>query len=158
MNIAFLGLGGMGGGMARNLIKHGHSVIAWNRSPEPAAALHTEGARIAATPAEAASGAEIAMTMLANDEAVESVTLGANGLAEGLAKGAAHVSMSTISVRCPSTSPRLMRHEVSGWPQRPCSAGLIKRRRASSLSPWAAPPMWWNGSVRHWTRWGSEAL
>jgi len=36
-----------GGGMARNLIKHGHKVIAWNRSPEPAAALHAEGARIA---------------------------------------------------------------------------------------------------------------
>jgi len=105
MNIAFLGLGGMGGGMARNLIKHGHSVIAWNRSPEPAAALHADGARIAATPAEAASGAEIAITMLANDEAVESVTLGANGLAEGLAKGAAHVSMSTISVAL-SEAPR----------------------------------------------------
>ncbi len=98
MNIAFLGLGGMGGGMARNLIKHGHSVIAWNRSPEPAAALHADGARIAATPAEAASAAEIAITMLANDEAVESVTLAANGLAEGLTMGAVHVSMSTISV------------------------------------------------------------
>jgi 3-hydroxyisobutyrate dehydrogenase-like beta-hydroxyacid dehydrogenase len=105
MNIALLGLGGMGGGMARNLIKHGHSVIAWNRSPKPAAALHAEGARIAATPAEAASGAEIAITMLANDEAVESVTLGANALAEGLAKGAAHVSMSTISVAL-SEAPR----------------------------------------------------
>lgn len=81
MNIAFIGLGGMGGGMARNLIRHGHSVIAWNRSPEPAAALHAEGVRIAATPAEAASAAEIAITMLANDEAVKSVTLGANGLA-----------------------------------------------------------------------------
>jgi 3-hydroxyisobutyrate dehydrogenase-like beta-hydroxyacid dehydrogenase len=86
MNIAFLGLGGMGGAMARNLIKHGHKVIAWNRSPEPAAALHAQGAQIAGIPAEAARGAEIAITILANDEAVESVTLGANGLAEGLAK------------------------------------------------------------------------
>jgi len=91
-------IGGMGGGMARNLIKHGHKVIAWNRSPEPAAAIQAEGARIAATPAEAARGAEIVITMLANDEAVDSVTLGPDGLAGGLAKGAAHVSMSTISV------------------------------------------------------------
>jgi 3-hydroxyisobutyrate dehydrogenase-like beta-hydroxyacid dehydrogenase len=98
MNIAFLGLGGMGGGMARNLIKHGHTVIGWNRSPGPAAALHAEGARIAATPAEAARSAKIAITMLADDEAVASVTLGENGLTAGLAKGAAHVSMSTISV------------------------------------------------------------
>jgi 3-hydroxyisobutyrate dehydrogenase-like beta-hydroxyacid dehydrogenase len=98
MNIAFLGLGGMGGGMARNLIKHGHTVIAWNRSPGPAEALHAQGAEIAATPAAAARGAEIAITMLADDAAVESVTLGENGLAGGLVKGAAHVSMSTISV------------------------------------------------------------
>ncbi|MGH6848756.1 MAG: NAD(P)-dependent oxidoreductase [Methylocella sp.] len=98
MNIAFLGLGGMGGGMARNLIKHGHTVTAWNRSPGPAETIHAQGARIAATPAEAAKGAEIAITMLADDEAVYSVTLGENGLADGLDKGAAHVSMSTISV------------------------------------------------------------
>jgi 3-hydroxyisobutyrate dehydrogenase-like beta-hydroxyacid dehydrogenase len=98
MNIAFLGLGGMGGGMARNLIKHGHKVIAWNRSLGPAAALHAQGAEIAATPVEAARRAEIAITMLADDAAVEAVTLGTNGLADGLAKDAAHVSMSTISV------------------------------------------------------------
>jgi 3-hydroxyisobutyrate dehydrogenase-like beta-hydroxyacid dehydrogenase len=98
MNIAFLGLGGMGGGMARNLIKHGHTVIAWNRSPGPAEAIHAQGAEIAATPAAAARGAEIAITMLADDMAVESVTLGENGLADGLVKGAVHVSMSTISV------------------------------------------------------------
>jgi 3-hydroxyisobutyrate dehydrogenase-like beta-hydroxyacid dehydrogenase len=98
MNIAFLGLGGMGGGVARNLIKHGHTVMAWNRSPGPAEAIQAQGAKIAATPAEAARGAEIAITLLADDEAVYSVTFGENGLADGLDKGAAHVSMSTISV------------------------------------------------------------
>jgi 3-hydroxyisobutyrate dehydrogenase-like beta-hydroxyacid dehydrogenase len=47
MNIAFLGLGGMGGGMARNLIKHGHTAIAWNRSPRPAEAIHPAGFKMA---------------------------------------------------------------------------------------------------------------
>ncbi|MEJ0092355.1 MAG: NAD(P)-dependent oxidoreductase [Methylocella sp.] len=98
MEIAFLGLGGMGGAMARNLIKHGHKVIVWNRSSEPARAIAAEGAEVADTPAEAASRAEIAITMLADDQAVEAVALGDNGIAKGLAKGAAHVSMSTISV------------------------------------------------------------
>ena len=98
MDIAFLGLGGMGSGMARSLMKHGHKVTAWNRSSEPAEAIHEQGAQVAATPAEAARHAEIAITMLADDRAVESVVLGDGGLAEGLPKDAVHVSMSTISV------------------------------------------------------------
>ncbi len=98
MNIAFLGLGAMGSGMARNLLKHGHTLTVWNRSPERAETLVAEGAQIAASPAEAAKGADFAITMLADDAAVESVTLGENGLAGGLARGAVHVSMSTISV------------------------------------------------------------
>src|ERR1019366_8865163 len=83
MDIAFLGLGGMGSGMARSLMKHGNKVTVWNRSSEPAEAIHEQGAQVAATPAEAARHAEIAITMLADDRAVESVV---------------HVSMSTISV------------------------------------------------------------
>jgi len=98
MDIAFLGLGGMGSGMARSLMKHGHKVTAWNRSSEPAEAIHEQGAQVAATPAEAARHAEIAITMLADDRAVESVVLGESALAEGLPKDAVHVSMSTISV------------------------------------------------------------
>ena len=98
MKIAFLGLGAMGAAMAGNLLKHGHAVIAWNRSEAPARAIEALGAAIAPTPAEAARQAEIAITMLAGDAAAEAVTLGENGVIEGLARGAAHVSMSTISV------------------------------------------------------------
>ncbi len=98
MKIAFLGLGAMGAAMAHNLLKGGHAVIAWNRSEAPARAIEALGAAIAPTPAAAASEAEIAITMLADDAAAEAVTLGANGVIEGLAHGAAHVSMSTISV------------------------------------------------------------
>jgi 3-hydroxyisobutyrate dehydrogenase-like beta-hydroxyacid dehydrogenase len=98
MKIAFLGLGAMGGAMARNLIRGGHAATVWNRSPEPARALAAEGASVAPTPTAAARDADIAITMLADDAAAEAVTLGADGLIEGLAPGAAHVSMSTISV------------------------------------------------------------
>ncbi len=98
MKIAFLGLGGMGAAMASNLIKHGHTVAAWNRSAGPAEAMRALGAAIAKTPAEAAKAGEIAITMLADDAAVEAVALGKDGIIEGLAPGAAHISMSTISV------------------------------------------------------------
>ena len=98
MKVAFLGLGGMGRAMARNLMKQGHAVAAWNRSPGPAEALAAEGAAAAATPAAAVREAAVVFTMLADDAAVEAVTLGPDGIAAGLAPGAAHVSMSTISV------------------------------------------------------------
>jgi 3-hydroxyisobutyrate dehydrogenase-like beta-hydroxyacid dehydrogenase len=98
MDIAFLGLGGMGTAMARNLVEHGHTVVAWNRSPEPAKALSALGVSIGETPAVTVKHCEIAITMLADDGAVEAVSLGENGIISGLAKGATHISMSTISV------------------------------------------------------------
>jgi 3-hydroxyisobutyrate dehydrogenase-like beta-hydroxyacid dehydrogenase len=98
MKIAFLGLGAMGAAMARNLLKHDHQLVVWNRSEGPAQALGALGAAVAPSPAAAAKDAEIAITMLADDAAAQSVTLGENGVIAGLARGATHVSMSTISV------------------------------------------------------------
>src|SRR5271165_6707381 len=98
MKIAFLGLGNMGAPMAQNLIRAGHEVTVWNRTPARAEALKAENAKVAPSPAEAAKEAEIAISMLADDDAVESAVLHAGGVAEGLPKGALHVSMSTISV------------------------------------------------------------
>lgn len=98
MKIAFLGLGNMGTPMAQNLLRAGHEVTVWNRTPAKAEALKSHRAKAAYTPAEAAQGAEIAISMLADDDAVRSAVLHAGGLAESLPKGALHVSMSTISV------------------------------------------------------------
>ena len=103
MRIGFLGLGNMGRAMASNLIRAGHEVVVYNRSRNSAEALASEGARIAEDPAEAA-GQEIVITMLANDDAVESVVLGAQGVLEGMPRDGLHVSMSTIS---PALSQRL---------------------------------------------------
>src|SRR3954454_4537633 len=94
-NLAFLGLGAMGAPMAARLAGAGHAVTVWSRTRSRAEAV--EGAaRVAASPAEAAAGAEAAITMLATPEAVREVTLGSGGLAGALVPGAPLIDMSTI--------------------------------------------------------------
>jgi 3-hydroxyisobutyrate dehydrogenase-like beta-hydroxyacid dehydrogenase len=97
MKIGFVGLGNMGAGMAANLLAAGHEVTAFNRSPDKVAALAERGARAARTVAEACGG-DLVITMLANDDAVEAVTFGSDGILAALGAGATHVSSSTISV------------------------------------------------------------
>jgi 3-hydroxyisobutyrate dehydrogenase-like beta-hydroxyacid dehydrogenase len=100
MEIGFVGLGNMGHGMAANLLKAGHHVTVYNRSPAKAQELAQQGATIARTVAEACGGA-VVFTMLADDHAVENVTFGDDGIPGILASlepGATHVSSSTISV------------------------------------------------------------
>ena len=96
MKIGFIGLGKMGSAMARNLLRAGHQVAVYNRSREKAEALAGEGARIADSPAGACRESAAVMTMLADDSAVEQVVLGEDGVASALAKGAVHISSSTI--------------------------------------------------------------
>jgi 3-hydroxyisobutyrate dehydrogenase-like beta-hydroxyacid dehydrogenase len=98
MKIAFLGLGNMGHHMAGHLLKAGHEVTVWNRTRGKAEGIRAHGATVAETPAEAGRAAEIAITMLADDNAVESAVLGSEGLLRALPKGAVHVSSSTIGV------------------------------------------------------------
>lgn len=87
----------MGSGMARNLLRAGHEVTLYNRTRQKAEALVADGARVAASPAEACRTAEVAMTMLADDSAVEEVVWAGDGISCGLVKGAIHISSSTIS-------------------------------------------------------------
>jgi 3-hydroxyisobutyrate dehydrogenase-like beta-hydroxyacid dehydrogenase len=97
MRIAFIGLGSMGLPMATNLLRAGHDLIVYNRTRSRAEALAGQGARVAESPRQAATGVEVLITMLADDAAVESVMFGDDGAILGLARGATHVSMSTIS-------------------------------------------------------------
>lgn len=97
MKIGFIGLGNMGAAMAANLLKAGHEVTAYNRSPDKVTALAALGAHPAAEVADACRG-DAVITMLADDTAVEAVTFGDNGILAELAAGAVHVSSSTISV------------------------------------------------------------
>jgi len=98
MKIGFVGIGSMGSGMARNLAKAGHTLVVYNRSRGPAEALKPAIENIAATPAEAATGVDVVITMLADDRAVEDVVLGSRGVLASLPAGGVHISMSTISV------------------------------------------------------------
>lgn len=98
MKVGFIGLGQMGTGIAQNLIKAGHSLVAYNRTRNKADALKPLGASVAETPADAATGVEVVMTMLADDHALEAVAFGSHGFLNALAPGAIHVSLSTISV------------------------------------------------------------
>ncbi|HEY0464147.1 MAG TPA: NAD(P)-dependent oxidoreductase [Polyangiaceae bacterium] len=98
MKLGFVGLGSMGFAMAESLLAQGHQLFVYNRSHEKAQPLHEAGARIAATPGEAAREAEVVISMLADDTAVEAVTFGAAGILAELQPSAVHVSCSTISV------------------------------------------------------------
>lgn len=96
MHVGFIGLGLMGREIAANLIKAGHEVTVWNRSPDKAAPLLAAGAHLAASPAGAATH-PVVISMLADDRALEAVAFGEGGI---LSSGTPtiHVSMSTISV------------------------------------------------------------
>src|SRR5512136_350343 len=96
MRIAFIGLGRMGLPMAANLLKAGHTLTVWNRTRGRADELQTRGATVAASPSDAAAGAEMLITMLADDSAVERVAF-ADGALARLPVTAVHASMSTIS-------------------------------------------------------------
>lgn len=98
MKIAFLGLGNMGAPMARQLLRAGHEVTVWNRTRTKAEPFLSEGAKVGHTAGEAARQAEVVITMLADDHAVESAVLHSGGAIETLPEDATHVSMSTISV------------------------------------------------------------
>ncbi len=97
MKVGLIGLGNMGSGMAANLLKAGHELTAYNRTPSKAQKLVQQGARSASQVAGACQG-EAVITMLADDNAVESVVFDDAGVVSILRKGAIHISSSTISV------------------------------------------------------------
>jgi len=94
--IGFLGLGEMGTPMARRLLRAGHELTVWNRSPEKTASLEKEGAAVAPSPGRAAAGADFVITMLATPDALEQVLFGTEGLAATLAPGQILIDMSTV--------------------------------------------------------------
>jgi 3-hydroxyisobutyrate dehydrogenase len=90
--VAVLGTGIMGAPMARNLLAAGFPVRAWNRTPDKAAALGEAGAVVAGSPAEAASGAQVVLTMLSDADAV------VESAADALDGAEVWVQMSTVGI------------------------------------------------------------
>ena len=98
MRVAFIGLGIMGSRMAANLAKAGHELTVWNRTREKAEAwAEVHGGTVAATAAEAAAEAEVAITMVVDGAQVEEVLLAPDGVAEGAGSDLLCVDMSTIA-------------------------------------------------------------
>lgn len=96
MRIAFLGLGTMGAPMAKNLLAAGHALTVWNRSPARAESLVAIGAARGSTPRHAVADAELVVTMLSDEHALEAILEGDDGVLAGLPRGAIFVEMSTL--------------------------------------------------------------
>jgi len=129
MKLGFIGLGRMGAAMAANLVKAGHEVSVFNRSPGKGSSLVKLGAHEAADVAGACGG-EVLVTMLADDDAASNIAFGPGGLIDSLPKGAIHLSMSTISV---ALSKRLTQaHAKAG--QRYVAAPVFGRPDAAAAA------------------------
>ena len=120
MKIAFIGLGRMGMGMARNLLRAGHTVAVYNRSREKAEALAADGARVASSPADACRDAEAVLTMVADDRAVEEIVFGNDGIAAAMKNGL-HSRFAQHDQYC--AGPQIDRRTCSAEP------GLSQRAR-----------------------------
>lgn len=111
-NVAVIGLGSMGFGMATSLRRSGFSVTGCDVSEDAVARFVKEGGRGARTPAEAARGAEIAVSVVVNAAQTEAILFGANGVAETLPDGAVFISSATMD---PDVARRLAKQlEATG--------------------------------------------
>ena len=97
MRVTFIGLGTMGAPMALNVLNAGHALTVHNRSREKEAPIVKAGAAPAASPAEAARGAEVVITCVSDTPDVEEIILGETGVIHGAAPGTIVVDMSTVS-------------------------------------------------------------
>ena len=104
MNVGFIGLGVMGGPMALNILKGGHSLTVFDLNPAAVKRLVDAGARAAASPKDVGAASEIVVTMLPEPKHVEAVVLGENGVAAGLRPNGVVIDMSTID---PISSQRI---------------------------------------------------
>jgi 3-hydroxyisobutyrate dehydrogenase len=96
--IAFLGLGIMGGGMARNLLTKGFPLAVFNRNAEKSKPFANDGARVASSPREAAENADVIISMVADDNAARSLWIGQTGALAGAKAGTICIECSTVTV------------------------------------------------------------
>jgi 3-hydroxyisobutyrate dehydrogenase and related beta-hydroxyacid dehydrogenases len=113
VSTGFIGLGLMGGPMAHNLLRAGFPLTVWNRTRDRAEALGRAGANVAARPREIGAAADVVVTVLSDDAAVEEVLFGAEGVVQGLRPGGTILDMSTTSPGAViSTAERLAEREI----------------------------------------------
>ncbi len=124
MRVAFLGLGIMGQSMATNLVKAGHEVTVWNRTPGKLG----EGASVAPNPAAAAPGAEVVWLCVSDTDAVEQVIFGKEGAANSLAEGAIIADSSTISPMATTKFAEKLAAKRVAWVDAPMTGSKIGAR------------------------------
>lgn len=95
--IGWIGLGKMGVPMATNVMKKGYTMTVYNRTQGKTKALADQGAKVVGSPKEAAAGADVFISMISDDPALESISYGPNGAFEGAKSGAVFIDMSTVS-------------------------------------------------------------
>jgi 3-hydroxyisobutyrate dehydrogenase-like beta-hydroxyacid dehydrogenase len=125
--VAFLGLGIMGGPMAANLARSGRDLVVWNRTRATAERFAEEyGATVAGSPAEAATEASVAITMVPDSPEVEAVLFGPDGAAGGLGAGDLAIDMSTISPAASVAIGERLREQEVGFLDAPVSGSRPK--------------------------------
>ncbi len=126
--IGWIGLGKMGVPMAKNLLAAGFALTVHNRSAGPEAALAEAGAEVAASPAEAAKGSDIVVSMISDDAALAEVAVGRAGVlgavASGVAEGALYIDMSTVSPEMSDLVAGRAREMGVGYLAAPVSGGV----------------------------------
>lgn len=123
MRIGWIGLGAMGAPMAANLVRAGYEVVVHNRTPDRQEPLRQMGAAVAASPAEAATGAGVVVTMVSDTPDVEQVLFGPHGAVDAMSEGSVVVDMSTIDPEATRTFASKARERGSGYVDAPVSGG-----------------------------------
>ena len=122
--VAFLGLGVMGFPMAGHLVRAGHAVTVWNRTPSKAAAwVAAHGGAAAATAAAAAACADFVMACVGNDDDLRAVCLGPEGAFAGMRAGAVFVDHTTVSAQVTRELAAVAAAEGKGFVDAPVSGG-----------------------------------
>ncbi|MBV8260442.1 MAG: NAD(P)-dependent oxidoreductase [Paraburkholderia sp.] len=126
--LGFCGPGLMGAPMIRHLLRAGHAVRVWNRTPAKAEALVADGAQVAATPGELAREADVALLCVADAAAVESVVFGEEGLLTGATGKGVRVRRIVDHSSIPPDATRRLAERAAaygvGWIDAPVSGGV----------------------------------
>ena len=154
MDIGFIGTGNMGSGMVVSLMRRGHKVSVYNRTAHKAQPLIDLGARAVRSIAEACQF-PVVFSMLADDRALEEVTLGAGGILEALPQGAIHVSSGTVSVNLAQRLAQAHSSARRGFVSAPVLVDRTPRRAASCSSSSPDTPRHSSNSRPCWRRLGS---
>ena len=133
MKVGVAGLGAMGANVAARLMEVGHQVTVWNRSADKAKPLAEAGAKVAASPAEAAAASEVVVTMLTDGKAIDDVYNGPTGLLSGDVKGKMFIEMSTVAPKVETDLAPKVRAKGAAMVECPVGGSTVPARKGQLL-------------------------